>query len=192
VLGEQGPDVVPWTAIPDVPPEPDQYALSNEAFCGVLAEVALDASGPVDFLLAAVRFANDTCFGTLSCALLIDERTQKQHAAELDAAIEDLHYGGIGINAWPGLIYGLGSPTWGAYPGHPPTDISSGTGVVHNTFLLDHPQKSVVRGPFVPPMTPAYFFDHSTLRDLGKALVEMEARPGAGSLLSLAWAGMRG
>jgi hypothetical protein len=192
VLGEGGPGVVPWTVITDVPARAGEYALTNEAFCGVLAEVALDAKSATEFLTAAVSFANDKCFGTLSCCLLVDERTQKQHEAELDAAIEALHYGGIGINVWPGMIYALCSTTWGAFPGHPPEDISSGAGVVHNTLLLDYPERSVVRGPFVPPMTPAYFSDHRTLKRLGMALVEMEAKPGAGALFSLAAAGMRG
>ena len=191
-LGSAGEGVVPWTVIPDVPPEAGQYALTNEAFCGVLAEVALDASSPVEFLKTAVTFANEQCFGTLSCMLVVDERVQRQHAAEVDAAIAALRYGGIGINTWPGLIYALCSPTWGAFPGHPPSDISSGAGVVHNTFLFDHPQKSIVRSPFVPPMKPAYFSDHRSLHKLGKALVEMETNPGPGALVSLAVAGMRG
>jgi Aldehyde dehydrogenase family len=192
VLGERGPGVVPWTAIPDVPARAGEYALTNEAFCGVLAEVALDAKNAPEFLAAAVGFANDKCFGTLSCCLLVDERTQKEHEPELDAALEALRYGGIGINVWPGIIYALCSTTWGAFPGHPPSDIGSGAGVVHNTLLLDHPERSVVRGPFVPPMTPAYFSDHRTLKRLGMALVEMEGKPGAGALFSLAAAGMRG
>jgi len=154
--------------------------------------VALDATTPQEFLAAAVPFANDKCFGTLSCCVLVDERTQKQCAKELDAAIEGLHYGGIGINVWPGMLYALCSTTWGAFPGHPQTDISSGAGVVHNTLLLDYPERSVVYGPFVPPMTPAYFSDHRTLRNVGMALVDMEAKPGVGALLSLASAGMRG
>jgi hypothetical protein len=158
----------------------------------VLAEVALEASTPVEFLNAAVDFANDTLFGTLSCMLIVDERVQRQHAAEVDRAIESLRYGGIGINTWPGLIYALCSPTWGAFPGHPPSDISSGTGVVHNTFLFDYPQKSIVKSPFVPPLKPAYFSDHKALHKLGMALVEMEAKPTAGALMSLAVAGMRG
>lgn len=192
VLGEQGPGVVPWTAIPDVPARAGEYALTNEAFCGVLAEVALDVKTAREFLSAAVEFANEKCFGTLSCCILIDERAQKQEEAALDAAIEALRYGGIGINVWPGLIYGMCSTTWGAFPGHPPSDISSGAGVVHNTLLLDHPERSVVRGPFLPPMTPAYFSDHRALRNLGMALVEMEAKPGVGPFFSLAAAGMRG
>jgi hypothetical protein len=178
--------------IPDVTPDAGEYALSNEAFCGVLAEVSLDAKTPQEFLSAAVTFANDKCFGSLSCAILVDERTQKECAKELDAAIEALRYGGIGINTWPGILYALCATTWGAFPGHPPSDISSGAGVVHNTFLLDYPEKSVVRSPFVPPMTPAYFSDHKTLQKLGVALVDMEAKPSAGALMSLAFAGMRG
>ena len=52
------------------------------------------------------------------------------------------------VSLRPGAIYGLVSPTWGAYPGHTPEDIQSGSGVVHNTWLFDHPEKSVVRAPF--------------------------------------------
>lgn len=191
-LGAAGEGIVPWTVIPNVPPDANQYALSNEAFCGVLAEVALDVATPVEFLKACTEFANEKMFGTLSCMLIVDERVQRQHAAELDAAIGALRYGGIGINTWPGLIYALCSPTWGAFPGHPPSDISSGSGVVHNAFLFDYPQKSVVRSPFLPPLKPAYFSDHKALNKLGKALVEMEANPGPGALMSLAVAGMRG
>lgn len=191
-VGEGGEGVVPWTVIPDVPADAAEYALTNEAFCGVLAEVPLDVAGPDEFLAAAVPFANDSCFGTLSCAMLIDEATQKRHADALDRAIEALRYGGIGINTWPGLIYALCAPTWGAFPGHPPSDISSGAGVVHNTFLFDHPEKSVIRSAFVPPMTPGYFSDHKSLRALGMALVDMETKPGVGSLSRLAIAGMKG
>ncbi|MDD9967773.1 MAG: aldehyde dehydrogenase family protein [Myxococcales bacterium] len=191
-LGETGPDIVPWTAIPDVPAQAGEYALANEAFCGVLAEVGLESSSPEDFLGAATEFANDQCFGTLSCCLIIDERNQKRHEARLEQALEDLRYGGIGVNLWPGIIYALCSTTWGAFPGHPPSDISSGTGVVHNTFLFDHPQKSVVKGPFMPPITPAYFPDHGALKNLAKALIDMEAKPGASAFLSMAWAGFRG
>jgi acyl-CoA reductase-like NAD-dependent aldehyde dehydrogenase len=191
-LGQGGEGIVPWTVIPNVPPEAGQYALSNEAFCGVLAEVSLDATEPEDFLRAAVLFANEKLFGTLSCMVICDERVQRAHATYFDNSIAALRYGGIGINTWPGLIYALCSPTWGAYPGHPQSDISSGAGVVHNTFLLDHPQKSVVKSPFVPPLKPAYFSDHKALNKLGMALVEMESKPGAGALMSLAFAGMRG
>jgi hypothetical protein len=37
-----------------------------------------------------------------------------------------------------------------AFPGHTQQEIGSGTGVVHNAFLLQHVQKSVTEIPFRP------------------------------------------
>jgi acyl-CoA reductase-like NAD-dependent aldehyde dehydrogenase len=192
VVGEQGPDIVPWTIIPDVAPDPAEYALSNEAFCGVVAQVALPAESATEFLSAAVDFANESCWGTLSCMILIDEATQRSAAQDFDRALERLRYGGIAINAWAGFNYGLVSPTWGAFPGHPNTDIRSGTGVVHNTFLFDHPQKSVLRASFRIRPTPPWFFDHRNLRRTGQRFTRLEAHPSLLAFLSAASAGMRG
>lgn len=191
-LGEKGDGVVPWTVIPNVPAKQGEYALSNEAFCGVLAEVELEATSAAEFLKEAVSFANDKCWGTLSCMLIIDDKTARANAAELDRAVEQLRYGGIGINLWAGMIYGLVSPTWGAFPGHPPTDIQSGAGVVHNSFMIDHPQKSVVRGPFRMKPTPIYFADHKNLRNVGERLLQYELKPGIGKLMSVAMAAFKG
>jgi hypothetical protein len=191
-LGAATEGVVPWTVVPDVSSAKGEYALTNEAFCGVLAEVDLDVSTPEEFLEAAVTFANDNCWGTLSCMVMIDEAAQRRHAAALDRAIERLRYGGIGINVWAGMIYGLCSPTWGAFPGHPNTDIQSGSGVVHNTFLFDHPQKSVLRAPFRIRPTPVWFFDHKNLRELGRALLRGETHPSLLNLMGVAFAGLKG
>jgi acyl-CoA reductase-like NAD-dependent aldehyde dehydrogenase len=192
VVGEAGEGVVPWTVIPGVAAKQGEYALSNEAFCGVLAEVELDATSADEFLTAAVAFANDKCWGTLSCMLIIDPKTERANKAALDRAIEQLRYGGIGINVWAGIIYGLVTPTWGAFPGHPPTDIQSGSGVVHNTFMLDHPQKSVVRAPFRLRPTPIWFGDHKNLRAVGQNLLAFETKPGMGKLFSVALAALKG
>ena len=54
----------------------------------------------------------------------------------------------IGINAWTGMAFAL--TTWGAFPGNTAQDIGSGTGMVHNTFMLPRPQKAVVEIPFRP------------------------------------------
>jgi acyl-CoA reductase-like NAD-dependent aldehyde dehydrogenase len=191
-VGAAGKDVVPWTVIPEVRGEKGEYALSTEAFCGVLAETDVDAADAREFLEKAPDFANERCWGTLSCCVLVHPATEKAHGKALDAAIARLRYGGIGINAWPGIVYGLVSTTWGAFPGHTPDDIQSGSGVVHNTFLFDFPQKSVVRAPFVIKPTPAWFPDHRTLGLLGKRLLAMEAEPGWGKLASVAFAALRG
>jgi acyl-CoA reductase-like NAD-dependent aldehyde dehydrogenase len=195
VLGggtSDGQTVVPWTLIPDVAAEQGEYALSNEAFCGVLATVTLDAESPVDFLAKAVDFANERCWGTLSCTMLVHPSTREEHPREVDRAIAGLRYGAIGVNAWSSLAYALVSPTWGAFPGHLPEDIQSGSGVVHNAFLLDHPQKSVVFAPFRIRPKPVWFADHRNLLGVGRRLTAMEARPSIRRLAAVAVEGLRG
>jgi acyl-CoA reductase-like NAD-dependent aldehyde dehydrogenase len=191
-LAAAGPNVVPWTVIPDVPPNAGEFALTREAFCGVLAEVSLDASDPATFLREAVPFANEHVWGTLSCVVIIDGRTRRAHHAAFDRAIADLRYGGIGVNVWTGANFALGEPSWGAYPGSTPERIRSGIGVVHNTLLFDHPQKSVVHGFFRLRPTPVWFADHRTLDTLGRLALEFEAAPSWRKLPRLAWTGLRG
>lgn len=192
LLGAKGEGVVPWTLIPDVPAKKGEYALSNEAFCGVLAEVALDGEDARGYLRNAVPFANDSCWGTLSCCMLVHPTTERAHEESVDNAIAELRYGGIGVNAWPGVIYGLCSPTWGAFPGHTPADIQSGSGVVHNTFLFDHPEKSVIKAPFIIKPTPVWFPDHQNLSDVGRRLFSMESSPSWGKLFGVAVAAFKG
>jgi acyl-CoA reductase-like NAD-dependent aldehyde dehydrogenase len=192
VVGATGSDVVPWTVIPDVPGEAGEYALTNEAFCGVLAEVSLDATTPVEFLEKAVAFANDRCWGTLSCNLIIHPATEETYPKEVDRAIADLRYGGIAINCWAGMVYGLVCTTWGAFPGHTPKDIQSGTGVVHNGLLFDHPEKSIARAPFRIWPTPAWFADHKNLANLGRELLKMETAPSWGQLAKVAIQAVKG
>jgi acyl-CoA reductase-like NAD-dependent aldehyde dehydrogenase len=191
-VGPGGAEVVPWTVIPDVPPEAGEYALCNEAFCGILAETALDCVDPAAYLRQAVAFANERCWGTLAMCLLIHPTTARDYARELDQAIADLRYGGVGVNVWPGLIYGMVSPTWGAFPGHPPEDIQSGAGVVHNSFLFDYPEKSVVRAPFRQFPPPVYVPGHKTLAELGRKLFELELAPSWSGVAKVAFAALRG
>ncbi len=191
-LGERADDVVPWTLIPDVPDEEGEYALTNEAFCGVLAVVEIEGSDAPSYLANAVPFANDRCWGSLSCMMLVHPETRKQHGAAVERAIADLRYGGIGINVWSGVVYGLVVTTWGAFPGHPLEDIQSGRGVVHNTYLFDHPQKSVIEAPFVIKPTPAWFPTHKNLAQLGERMTAFEANPRWRALPGVAIAGFRG
>jgi acyl-CoA reductase-like NAD-dependent aldehyde dehydrogenase len=190
-LGAGGARVVPWTVIPNVPPHAGEYALTREAFCGVLAEVSLDVTDPVSFLREAVPFVNDHVWGTLSAVLLVDRRTGRRHAGEVEAAIANLRYGGVGFNVWTGANFALGVATWGAYPGSTLANIRSGIGVVHNTMLFDHPQKSVVRGPFRMWPKPVWFADHRTLHVVGRLATFFEADPSFARLLPLAWAALR-
>ncbi len=177
-------EVVPWTWIPNVQPKAGEYALTNEAFCGVLSEVTLQANDAAAFLKEGVRFANGDCWGSLSCCMLVHPKTEKQHPKEVDQAIASLRFGGIGVNVWPGVIFGSCSLTWGAYPGHPLEDIRSGVGTVHNTMLIDEPHHCVLRAPFRIAPAPLWAAGHKNLTPLTKALVEFEHDAGLWKLLT--------
>src|SRR5262249_19355090 len=85
VLGEApSSDVVPWTVIPEGAAERDEYALKNEAFCGIVAEIDVDApdfqgASVPRFLEEAVKLANESCWGTLSTCLLVHPATEEAH-----------------------------------------------------------------------------------------------------------------
>ncbi len=166
---------IPWTLIPDVPPQMGEYALTTEAFCGILAVTELAGATAQAFLNQAVPFLNEQVWGSLSCMILIDPQTRKQ--VDLEVAIASLRYGAIGINLWTAVAYGLVTTTWGAFPGHPTTDIQSGCGIVHNACLFDHPQKSVVTAPFRISPIPPWFTGHRRLNHLGEKLCRFEAQP---------------
>jgi len=193
-LGTGGEGSLPWTLIPGVDPTNSADICFNvEAFCSLMAETALPASSPAAFVDAAVDFANDVVWGTLSATVLA-------HPSSLDdpivgprvtAAIENLRYGGIGLNVWHGLVFALSTTTWGAYPGHPVTDIQSGTGVVGNAFMLTHTQKSVVEGPFRASPKPAWFATARNTRATMDRLIPFEAMPSLAKLPGLLLAALR-
>lgn len=188
-------DALPWTILEGVSAKEGEYALREEPWCGIMSFVDLDTGAGGDaatYLDLAVPFANDECWGTLSINLLVDPRTEAQLAGRVDRAIAELRYGAIAVNCWSGLNYGLVNATWGAFPGHPSHDIQSGQGVVHNGLLLDHPQKSVVRAPFVQKPTPAYFVDHENNVALGRLVTRFEAAPSWLKVPAIAIAALKG
>jgi hypothetical protein len=114
--------------------------------------------------------------------VIVDPETARGLGPGLEAAIAGLRYGSVVLNHWPALSYGLGSTTWGAFPGHTRQDIQSGRGVVHNTFLFDRPQKSVVRGPFRVFPKPPWFVTHRRMQKVAAQMLKVEAE---GNLLAL-------
>lgn len=191
-LGTRTAAIVPWTVIPDLPAVAGEYAFSTEAFCGVLAEVSLESNTAAEFLSQAPEFANQTLWGTLSCTVLVDGTTQRQHRKALEEAIAHLRYGSIGVNVWSGVIYSLPSLPWGAFPGQALEDIGSGRGVVHNTYLFDHPQKSVLYAPFRIRPTPLWFAGHGNLEPLARRFAELQVAPGWGRFLAVVVAAIKG
>lgn len=192
IVGPTGPGIIPWTLLPDVPAKNGEYALTNEAFCGVLADCALEATDEGDFFDQVLKFANDDCWGTLSCMILIHPETQKKQAARLDHLIAHLRYGGIAINCWAGAIYGSAAATWGAFPGHSLDNIVSGRGVVHNCFLFDYPQKTVMTLPWRIMPRPVWFANHKNLLQVAQRLGDLEADPGLLKLPGLVASALKG
>ena len=136
--------------IPDVDPRSEASILRDEVFASVIGVVRLPGKTPQEFLRHAIEFSNDVLPGTLAAMVVIDPKTRKRNTATFDEAIASLRYGAIGVNVWPGVAFALGYASWGAFPGNTPHHIGSGTGVVHNAFLLPRPQKAAVEIPFRP------------------------------------------
>jgi Aldehyde dehydrogenase family len=192
VLGQSAEGCIPWTLIPNVSPTFGEYALTVEAFCGILAEVSLDTVDADDFLKRVPQFVNDCLYGTLSCTVLIDPKTQRHNRAAFEETIAHLKYGTIGINIWSGALFVMPEIPWGAFPGNPLEDIGSGQGFVHNTELIQNPQKAVVSAPFYIWPTPVWFAQHRTLNQVAQRLVAFEHHPQIGTFAAVVAAAVRG
>lgn len=121
----------------------------TEYFAPVLGVVELPGLGQ-EFVDAAVAHANDALTGTLGANILIDPDTLAQLGADFEDALVELRYGTIAVNAWTAFGFLTPTATWGAFPGGTIDDAPSGIGVVHNAFLLDDVERTIVRGPFRP------------------------------------------
>ena len=176
-LGKPAPGHLPWALATGLSPDrTDRTPFEDEPWCAVLGEVVLSADGS-EFAEAAANFANEQLFGSLSAGLWVHPSTEAADPGVTDRVVRALRYGGIAVNEWPGLVYGLVAPSWGAYPGNALSDVGSGRGIVHNTCALDHVEKSVVRAPFRPPVTPIWNSFHRRALPAARGLTRYEAQP---------------
>jgi hypothetical protein len=179
-LGERTADRLPWGIVEGIDPERrDDICFTTESFCSIFAETALPAASTAVFIDRAVEFANETLWGTLNATVIVDPRTGRQPAvrAAIERALTNLRYGTVSLNAWAALGFALGTTTWGAFPGHIPTDIGSGVGVVHNTLMFGRAQKTVIRAPFRPILKPVWYVSNRTAHRLTPRLSRFEAGP---------------
>ena len=87
----------------------------------MLQQVDIAGGGRADtFLTQAVSLANDKCWGTLSCTLIVDPKTQSSNASAVDKAIADLRYGSVNVNLPSILGYAIMKLAWGGFPGAKP------------------------------------------------------------------------
>ena len=194
-FGESKPGTLQWAYIHGLDPTDDKEKLFfTEPFCGILSEVALPEADPAAFLAAATVFCNDRLWGTLNAGVMISPVTEAdpKAAAALDRAIVELRYGTVAVNHWPALGYGFVSTPWGGHPSATLANVQSGIGWVHNTYLLEGIDKSVVRGPIVVKPHPAWFFDNKTAHEVARRMVDFEAAPSWLKIPGLALTALRG
>ena len=180
----------------------DDTNFSIEAFASVLAITTLPGDTE-PFLRDAVTFANDRLWGTLGANIIVHPTTMRAFATDVDAAIAGLRYGCVAVNAWTGVGFLLTETTWGAYPGHTIDDVRSGIGVVHNSYLFDRAQKSVVWAPFAPfPRSvagygatllpkPPWFVTNRLADKIGQALIDFEVKQTPLAAMKVAMLAMR-
>lgn len=193
-IGDASGDKLPWTVVRNVnASETNDICLNVEAFCSLTSETSLAANSPAQFVERATEFCNDTVWGTLSMTLIADPRSLADPVTgpAIERAIADLRYGSIGVNLWHAMSFAFSTTAWGAYPGHPRTDIQSGSGFVGNAFLFADPQKSVVRGPFMSKPTPPWFATRVSASVMRK-LLAFECAPSWRKLPGLLTAVLRG
>ncbi|MEO7754392.1 MAG: aldehyde dehydrogenase family protein [Terracoccus sp.] len=166
---------------------------TTEYFAPVLGIVDVSGTGKA-FLDAAVDLVNDDFVGTLGANVLVDPATLKSLGTVFDDAVARLEYGTVAVNAWTGVGFLTANASWGAFPGHTLEDVGSGIGVVHNAFLLDDVERTVVRGPFRPfprsaaggefalSPTPPWFVSARSARTTGELLTRFAAKPSWGKL----------
>jgi aldehyde dehydrogenase (NAD(P)+) len=172
------PDELPWTIVAGLDAGHDDRAFQTEPFCGLLSETSVGSEDPVEFLSEAVRFVNQRVAGTLVAHLVVHPRTLADAtlARAVEDAIRTLRYGSVCVNVWAAYPFGFGTTPWGAYPGSTLTDVQSGRGFVHNTLMLEHVEKTVVRHPVRTFPKPVYFPTHRSAYRLGQQMLELEAR----------------
>lgn len=167
----------------------DQFVYHEEAFAPVLGIPHISYRDELDFLRKAIDFSNTRLTGTLGANILIHPKTLAKLGKQFEAEIARLRYGCIAVNLWTGGGFLLTETSWGAYPGHTVDDVQSGIGTVHNTMMFDHPEKTVLYGPFHPfpdgilagqfgllPIPP-WFVSHKSANKVAEQLFKFEARP---------------
>ena len=186
---------LPWTLVRGLDvSDPAEPLFSTEPFCSIVSEAAVGTADPAEYLERAVTFANNRLWGTLSATIVVHPATLKDPtlADAVERALTQLRYGAVAVNTWGGLTFAFGSPPWGAHPGATPEDIQSGVGFVHNTPMLEHIEKVVLRHPVTARPKPAFFPTHRTAHTLGRRLTALDARASWTGVPGVVAAAMRG
>jgi aldehyde dehydrogenase (NAD(P)+) len=194
-LGSGSEKNLPWTILYDIDSaKMDEPLFSTEPFCSILSETRLDAKEPAEFVVKATKFMNETLWGTLNAMFVVPPKLEAsgEVGKAIDDAIISLRYGTVAINHWPAVVFATMSPAWGGHPSATLQDVQSGIGWVHNTYLLEGIEKSVLRGPLTVFPKPAWFGDNKKVAAIGKKLLKFEHSPSWLKVPSIAITALQG
>jgi acyl-CoA reductase-like NAD-dependent aldehyde dehydrogenase len=171
----------------------DKYFETTEVFAPAMSVTRIAGKSAEYFLRAAIEYANTKLSGTLGANIIIHPKTIKEIGRpRFEAIIAELRYGTIGVNAWSGLGFALVQAPWGAFPGHRLDDVQSGIGVVHNTFMFDKPERTVIEAPFRQFPKPPWFVTNRNARQVAKLMTEFQYRPSFAKLPRIFVAALQG
>lgn len=165
------------------------HAETSEVFAPALGVTSVDGLNVEAYLRNAIAYCNDKLHGTLGANIVIHPKTRRELGERWESILADLRYGCVGINAWTGLGFLAVQTPWGAYPGHTLDDVQSGIGFVHNTYMFDRVERTVIEAPFRPfPRNllhgsftllpkPPWFVTNRKAHVLGKLLTGFQHRP---------------
>lgn len=183
----------------------DGYNREHEVFGPAMGVRELDAPDAETYLRAAIDYANNELWGTLGANILIHPRTIRQIGRRrFEEILAGLRYGTIGVNGWCGLGFLIPACPWGAYPGHTIEDVQSGIGTVHNAFMLENTERTIVTAPWRPfPRgllslqftllpKPPFFITNRRQHRIGRLLTGFQYKPDWTKLPSILINALRG
>jgi acyl-CoA reductase-like NAD-dependent aldehyde dehydrogenase len=191
---DRGDGTLPWTLIRNVNPGDDSPLFGSESFVCVCAEVSIDAASPEEFLRKATEFCNEKLWGTLAASITVPVRFKRKRATRrvLDECTDRLRYGVVAQNQWSGIVFALMSPPWGGHPGSTPQDIQSGTGWVHNSFMLAGIEKTVLEAPLIVLPKPVWLASHPEPESVAWSLCRLFQDPSLWNLSTLSFNAVKG
>jgi len=134
---------------PDVGADGPPMAWKNEAFCPILTEVPLDTEATFDaFLPAAVDFAHNRLWGSLTCSIVVDDTTKARNQVALDTILDGMRFGTVGVNMPASLANAFPVLCWGGFPGHTARDVQSGIGFLGNFCCYENAEKTIMQNRF--------------------------------------------
>ena len=190
----QADGTLPWTLIRNVKPDEDSPLFASESFVCVCAEVPIDAASPEEFLRKATEFCNEKLWGTLAASITVPGRFKRKPATRqlLDECVDRLRYGVVAQNQWSGVVFALMSPPWGGHPSSSRQDIQSGTGWVHNSFMLTGIEKTVLEAPLIVLPKPVWLASHSAPESVAWSLCRLFQNPSLWNLSTLGYHAIKG